>query len=243
MKTGLSVTVRRPRLTPREPVPAAKPVGALVAATGILLLVTACASTELPGYWQPNMPALWGMAAGALIAGGLLLCYLRFTLRFFLLTTIIVGSSGALAQLTGLFSSRVTLTYPCPPEAMMRIFEEGLVGTLQQEQVISSFPAPLVIQPTYANWEIHFRPHVDTRVAGLSVPVQDLCEAIYYPNTVDQELNRVVDGYVEAVRERFGTAAALHVAQRSAELAPTPRLQDCFRSCASILDPPKRFSR
>lgn len=219
----------------RLPTPAGTPSGALLAAIGAVVLLFACCTSDLPWYWSENAPALWGLAGGALMVFGVLICYLRFTLRFVLLAVVVVGCSGLLAHVCGCFKARIAVQYSGSSDDLVRVINDGLIATLDQENAIPSFPRPIVVDPRYDHCWVSFRPHADRRVQGLSHSVNEVCEAICYPWTAPSGVDGQVARYMEAVRSRFGTKAAWAVARRSAELAPV-RMRKCFLEQARCLE-------
>jgi hypothetical protein len=91
----------------RVPIPAARPLGAVVGALGILLLVHNHLIGLFPQhFWTDGVPALGGMLAGILIGVGLLFCCWRFTLRFLVCAVVVVGFSATIGHWSGLHRAR-----------------------------------------------------------------------------------------------------------------------------------------
>lgn len=91
---------RRKRVLPKQPIPAADPIGTAIAVVGIILLIIACFS-DIPV--QTGMPGVCGLIAGAVIGLGFAVLYRRFTLRFFLILALICGTCATLAELSARF--------------------------------------------------------------------------------------------------------------------------------------------
>lgn len=88
----------------QTPIPAARPLGAVAASIGVVLLFFNHFGGLFPRFfWEEGAPALGGFLAGVLIGIGLLFCCWRFTLGFLVCIVITVAGSAAIGHWSGRF--------------------------------------------------------------------------------------------------------------------------------------------
>jgi hypothetical protein len=93
----------------------ANKIGTGIAVIGILMFVT-CMFSGFPK--QTGMPGVCGLVAGGVMGLGFAILYGRFTLRFFLILTLICGASATLTELSarfGWYGPRIIMRYSLAP--------------------------------------------------------------------------------------------------------------------------------
>jgi len=117
---------RRRRVLPKHPIPAANKIGTGIAVLGILMFLTFMFSDFGK---QTGMPGVCGLASGAVMGLGFAILYWRFTLRFFLILTLICGVSATLTELSARYSwYGPRVRYYTPPTPVARRSANTSVG-------------------------------------------------------------------------------------------------------------------
>ncbi|MCW8128741.1 MAG: hypothetical protein KIS92_00015 [Planctomycetota bacterium] len=242
---------RRSRSAPALPIPYARPSGALFVALGSVGLLLLCVADPgaLKSYWTVGMPGLYGLGAGTVIAGGLILLYGTFTLRLLLVAVMLVASSAMLAQATAFARTRVTLVgagYEAISLAMPdhwspmyedeRLVNDGIFGTLARFRVFPQDRSVACATVVPETWELYFRAkeHSQPALKGfeevLRIYIRQRNRMLESPQgPVRKELARECVGAVyEGVAARWGPEAARMVCRACAPLVRDAELREAF---------------